>query len=72
VSASSDADDCGRIVMALASGASLCAPCIAEQTGISHDTVERLVLRVRRTVRLESGGASCDMCRTTVMVYRLP
>jgi len=69
--ATSAPDDCWRITMALATGAALCVSCIAQQTGMSTDAVERTMLRIGRTLRVETGGTPCDSCRTVLMVYRL-
>ena len=69
--AAGDAENCGRITAVLASGAALCATCLANRTGIPENAVERLILRIRRTLRIELGGRPCDSCRTTLLVYGL-
>jgi len=64
-------DDASLITTALASGAALCAPCIAQKTGVPGVEVPSVIAKLGTALRVERPDVPCDVCRTTRKVYRL-
>ena len=63
--------DAGLISATLAGGAALCLECIATKTGVPIGHVEAVLVRIGKTLRIESRRAVCSACLAGRQVVRL-
>jgi len=68
---SGGSDDPGLATAVLAGGAALCGECIAAKTGMPVDEGEAVMIRIGRTLRLDTAAAPCESCLAVRIVYRL-
>ena len=68
---SGGSDDLELVTGVLASGAGLCADCIAQKTGIPRVEMPSVIARIGKTVRVQTPDARCAVCLMTRPVYRL-
>jgi len=63
--------DAGLISAALAGGTALCLECIARKTGVPVGDVGAVLVRIGKTLRIESRRAICSACLAARKVVRL-
>ncbi len=67
---SGGSDDPGLITAILADGATLCVECMAKKTGIPLAEIEPVLVRVSKTLRVQTAEARCGGCLSVGTVYR--
>ena len=70
ISGGSD-DDPELVTGVLAGRAAMCADCIAAKVGMAATEMRSLIVRLAKTLPLETSNALCDECLITRRVYRL-
>jgi hypothetical protein len=63
--------DAGLISATLAGGAALCLECIATTSRVPIGDVEAVLVRIGKTLRIESRRARCSACLAGRKVFRL-
>jgi hypothetical protein len=68
---SGGSDDPGLLTALLADGAALCVECLARKTGIPLAEIAPILVRVGKTLRVQTAEARCGGCLSVRTVYRL-